>query len=58
VVNFAASWMNFEEYCEANPDPEVQLQSQIAELENKLAERETVINSRRIELAEARKRKP
>jgi hypothetical protein len=34
VVNFAATWMNFEEYDCANPDPEVQLQSQISELES------------------------
>jgi hypothetical protein len=39
VVNFVASWMNFEKYCEAKPDPKVRLQSRVSELEKKLTER-------------------
>lgn len=55
VVKFVASWMNFEKHCKANPDPKVRQQSRVSELEKKLAERETIIEARSTELAEARK---
>jgi len=48
--------MNFEKYESANPDPEVQLQSRIFELENKLEAWEIVIAAWCVELAEARKK--
>jgi hypothetical protein len=47
--------MNFEKCCEANPDPEVCLQSQVSELEKRLTECETIIEAQYIELAEVRK---
>jgi hypothetical protein len=49
--------MNFEKYCEANPDPEICLQSRVSKLERKLTKHETIIEARRTKLAEARKRR-
>jgi uncharacterized coiled-coil DUF342 family protein len=57
VVNFAATWMNFEEYESTDPEPETELRARVAELENKVGAQDLIVAAQNIELSEAQRQR-